>query len=200
MPSALSYVSFAVIAYTIGLIVFSSALTIKKYSTKPIPPMKLTKYGLIFFSHAHHKIKVGEVKLLQVDNVIYLKSKRKTVVLKNVNDVFLKRGYLYFTAQGVVKIIFNAKSYYKYFNIDIKSSLFDLSTIKNNALNEMLDNLFNLSACGELKRYLKIVIDILNIKITNDKVIVKRNKFNLTFQLIYKLNNVVKKVNIGETL
>ena len=109
------------------------------------------------------------------------------------------RNYLYFTALGDVKIIFNTKSFYKYFNIEIKSPIFDLEELKQNAIDEMLNNLFNLNKCNKLKEYLKVVIKILNIHITNDKILVKKNNFNLTFTLIYKLNNTIKIINIGES-
>lgn len=164
-----------------------------------IPKLCMTKYGLIFHSNKRHRIRVGEVKLLILNNTVYLKRNNRTVVIKSIDRVFLKSGYLYFRALGEVKIIFNCKSFYKYFNILIKSDEFDFNEIKNRALYDMVDYLFSLNECKSLISFLNIVHRILNISINDKNVIVKKNKYNISFSLIYKVNNQLKKININET-
>ncbi len=186
-------------AYIVGLFLLFFTKKLTNFITKPIKNAKVNKYGISFLSKSRHKIKLKEAKILELENAIYLKQNERTIVIKNVTKPLKTKNYLYFTAMGEVKIIFNTKSFYKYFNIEIKSPTFDLTELKNAAINEMLNNLFNLNNCNELKHYLKIVIEILNIRITDNKVTVKKNDFNLTFTLIYKLNNTIKKINIGES-
>ena len=187
------------IAYIFGLMMFFFAKKLKNFITKPIKNAKVNKYGISFLSTSRHKLRLKDAKILALNNTIYLKSNNKTIVIKNATNPIKTKNFLFFTALGEVKIIFNTKSFYKYFNIEIKSPTFDLTQLKNKAINEMVNNLFNLNNCHELKHYLKIVIDILNIRITDNKITVKKNDFNLTFQLIYKLNNTIKKININET-
>ena len=185
-------------AYVLGIILLIILLNLKNCLVKPINNAKINKYGIIFYSFARHKIKVGAVKIMEMDKSVYLKRDGKTIILKNVFEPTLRGEYLYFKANGNVKIIFNAKNFYKYFNIEIKSSAFDLTELKQKAIMDILNNLFNLNNCVELKHYLKIITNILNVHITDNKITVKKNKFNLTFQLIYKLNNTIKKININE--
>ena len=188
------------ISYIFGFFLQFFARKMKNFITKPIKNVEVNKNGISFLSTSRHKLKVGDAKLLELKNAIYLKQNAKTIVIKNANMAIKTKNYLYFTALGDVKIIFNTKGFYKYFNIKIKSSSFDLEELKQNAIDEMLNNLFNLNNCSKLKEYLKIVVKILNIHITNDKIFVKRNDFNLTFTLIYKLNNTIKIINIGESI
>lgn len=187
---------YAIVFYVLTTIIVMLTLNLKKYATKPLPKLKLGKYGIVFYSLSRHKIWVGEVKILQIENNIYLKCNKKVVVVKNVKDVFLRRGYFYFTALGRVKIVFNAKSFYRYFNIEILSNQFDLTAAKAAALNQLANNLFCLQQCQKLKEYLHVVIKILAVRITEKGVYVYRNKFNLNFKLIYKINNTTKIVNI----
>ena len=183
-------------SYIFGFFLLFFAKKMKNFSTKPIKNAKLNKDGISFFSTARYKLRMGEVKILELENAIYLKQNAKTIIIKNANKAIKTKNYLYFSALGDVKIIFNTKSFYKYFNIEIKSPTFDLEELKQNAIEEMLNNLFNLNNCNKLKEYLKVVVKILNIHITNDKILVKKNNFNLTFTLIYKLNNTIKIINI----
>ncbi len=186
-------------AYILGLFFLFFAMKLKNFITKPIKNAKVNKYGISFSSTSRHKLKLYDAKILELGNSIYLKQNDKTIVIKNATKSIKTKKYLYFSSLGETKIIFNTKSFYKYFNIEIKSQTFDLTELKHKSINEMLNNLFDLNNCYELKRYLKIIIDILNIRITDNKISVKKNDFNLTFQLIYKLNNQIKKINIGES-
>lgn len=188
---------YAIICYILTIIAIIVAKKIKFNATKPFFNLKITKSGVSFCSTNRHKIKTGQVKILMVENVAYLKQNNKTIVINNVANVSLKKDYLFFNALGNVKINFNAP-FYRYFNIKIEAENFNLENLKREALNEILNNLFNLKNCTKLKEYLKIVTQILNIKITDKKVLVERNKYNLEFKIIYKLNNITRVINVGK--
>lgn len=190
---------YAIICYILTIIAIIVVKKIKFNATKPFFNLKLTKCGVSFCSTNRHKIKTGEVKILIVENVAYLKQNNKTIILKNVENVELKKDYVYFTALGNCKIIFSAP-FYRYFNIKIEAENFNLEKLKREALNEILNNLFNLKNCAKLKEYLKIVTQILNIKITNNKILVEKNKYNLNFKIIYKLNNITRTINVEKTI
>lgn len=190
---------YAIICYAITIIIIIVAKKIKFNATKPFFNLKIGRTGVSFCSTNRHKIKTGPVKILLVENVAYLKQNNKTIILKNVENVVLKNNYVHFSALGKSKIIFNAP-FYRYFNIKIEAISFDLENLKREALNDILNNLFDLKKCEKLKEYLKIVTQILNIKITNDKILVERNKYNLEFKITYKLNNITRVVNVGKTI
>ena len=190
---------YAIICYILTIISIIVAKKLKFNATKPFFNLKLTKSGVSFCSTNRHKIKTGTVKILMIENVAYLKQNNKTIILKNVQDVELKKNYVFFTALGNCKIIFSAP-FYRYFNIKIEAENFDLENLKREALNEMINNLFNLKNCIKLKEYLKIVTQILNIKITNSKIFVERNKYNLEFKITYKLNNITRTINVEKTI
>ena len=190
---------YIVIIYFLILTIVFILLYKVKFIIKPIPRLSMTRYGLVFHSKKRHRIKVGEAKLLILKNTIYLKRNKRTVVIKNTDRVFQRGEYLYFRALGEVKIIFNCKSFYKYFNILIKSTEFDFNEIKNRAMHDMLNNLFCLNECKSLISFLNIVHRILNISINDKNVIVRKNKYNISFILIYRINNHIKKINVNET-
>lgn len=190
---------FIVLTYFLILTIVFFLLYKRKFVYKPISRLNMTKYGITFHSNKKHRIRVGNVKFLMLKNTVYLKRNKKTVVIKNIDRVFLKSGFLYFRALGDVKIVFNCKSFYKYFNILIKSNEFDFYQLKNKALLDMIDNLFTLNECKSLVSFLNILHRILNISISDKNVIVKKNKYNISFSLIYKVNNQLKKININET-
>ena len=188
---------YAIIFYCLTTIIVIIAKNCKNYATKPIHAIKICKFGISFFSNSRHKIKVGQVKMLILNNNVFLKHNNKTIEIRNVKNVFIRNDFIYFSALGDVKILFNAEPIFRYFNIKILSNDFNLEELKLKALFDVLNNLFDLKNCLALKEYLNVVVKILNIKITDEKVIVGQNKFNLSFKLIYNLNNVQKIVNVG---
>ncbi len=190
---------YAIICYCLTTILFIIAKNCKNYATKLIPEMKICKHGITFFSYCRHKIRVEQTKILILNNNVFLKQNNNTIEIKNVKNVILKKNYIYFSALGNVEVLFNAEPIYRYFNIKILSNDFSLEELKQQALLDIINNLFNLDNCSKLRQYLKIVIKILNISITNNRITVKKNNFNLKFTLIYKINNTIKKINIGES-
>jgi len=184
-------------AYSVSTFSVFLFLYLKAFHTLPLPHLCLTKGGLSFYSTKRHKLKVGDIKIMQLDNVCYLKSANKTVILKNVTKTQLKKGYVYFTSLGEVKVLFNCKLFYKYFNVDICSPKFDLTPLRLEALNEIANNLFSLNNCKKTKRYIFIISKILNIKLEENKIKIKQNKYFLPFKLTYKAKNIVKEVKIN---
>ncbi len=187
---------YFIISYILTSIAMIFVCRYKNTLTKPITNMRLNKYGLTFVSHARHKIKVGDAKIMQVDSTIYIK-REKTIVLKNVDRVVLTGDWLYFTGLGEVKIIFNCKKFYRYFNVKITSSKFDLEPIKQQAMQQILDNLFNLNACDKVKRYIFILTEVLKITLSATRVEVKQNDFYIPFTLTYKANHKLKHLQVN---
>ena len=190
---------YAIISYILTIITIIVAKKAKGNATKPFFNLKICRNGVSFVSKNRHRIRTGTVKILVVENLAYLKRDNKTIILKNVENVIQKKDYVYFTALGNCQIIFNAP-FYRYFNIKIVAENFDLENLKSQALNDILNNLFDLKNSQKLKEYLKIVTQILNINISNNKLSVRKNKYNLNFKIIYKLNNVQRIVNVEKTI
>ncbi len=191
---------FIVSTYFIALVLIFLVIYKLKNKTHPLPNLVLTKCGLIFNSYKRHKIFVGDVKLMQIENCVYLKKGVNTIAIKNVNSICLNNGYLYFNALGKVKILFNCKSYYRLFNINIKSAQFDLYSLKQQALIQLVNNLFDVNNCTLVKRYINAVKSILNISADSNKLEVKQNKYLLPFTITYKIKNTLKVVNINQKL
>ncbi len=168
-----------------------------KFITKALPNLKMTKSGITFYSTNRHKIFVGEVKILEIGGIVYLKNNKKMVVFINICDYFIKEDYFYFKSLGEVKIIFKCKSIFSFFNIKITSNQFDFKALKQQALNQVVNNLFNLENCNLVKRYISAIKNILNIDITEKSITVKPNKYLLKFSLTYRVKNVIKTVNFN---
>ena len=186
----------AFIFYCLTIFLFIIAKQIKNKIIKPILNCRVLKNGVCFFSNKRHKLKVENAKLLMVKDVAFLKNEHKTIAIKNVKDVCLKNDYIYFTGLGNVKIIFNCEKFYRYFNIKIISADFDLKKNKDEAVLDILNHIFCLKNAKKLQKYLKILIFVLKISINEKKVLVRKNKYNLSFKLIYRLNNVLKVISI----
>ena len=162
---------------------------------KPLPNLKVAINGIIFLSNNRHKIFVGNCRVMQINYMVYIKHDKKVIVLNNVDRVIYKKGYIFFRALGRVKIIFNTRAFYKYFNIKVTSEMFDLTEIKNDALMSIMENIFNPNS-KELRRYLNLLINILKIKITDKSISVKKNNYNLKFELKYIVRDKLKTINV----
>jgi len=193
-------VILAIFSYILTIFLVFFLIKKNKFKTKPFPKLKINKNGIIFYSNLKHKIKVENVKLLILENTAYLKKGKEIVIIHNIENVFIKSDYLYFKANGNVKILFNAQGFYRYFNIIIESKKFSLNRLKYLALVDVLNNIFNIKNSKILKKYLNIVKNILKIDINNKKIKINPNNFNLPFTLIYKTNHQITKVNVEETL
>ncbi len=162
----------------------------------PFPTLVLDRYGISFSSHLKHRIKIGDAKVMQLDNDVYVKCGTKRMILKNVDRVYVINDYLYFNALGQCRIIFNTRRIYKYFNIQILSSRFNIESIKQEAIKDILEHMFNIKNSKKLRRFLYICQNILMINLKDNRIVVGRNKFNLKFTLAYKLRDKVKRVNV----
>lgn len=176
---------------TIVLCIFSN----KKDHYKSLPKISVKKTGLIFYSFSRHRIKIDDAKVSQLGDTTYLKKERKIVIIKNIDRITTKSGYLYFQAMGNVTIFCDIGDKYKYFNIRIMSNSFNYEALKQKALVEIIDNLFQQNNAKENDRLVKF-IGLLNIKIENDKISIGKNPLRLSYQLVYRLNNKIKKINV----
>jgi len=131
---------------------------------------------------------------------VYLRQNKKMITLLNVDKVKVDEGYIYFKALGRVKILFSCKSIYRYFNLDIESDKIDIRDKRQQALQDMIDHLFDVNQSMILKRYIRFVREVMNIDFKNGKLTIKQNKFMIPYTLKYKLNNVIKQVKVNQTL
>ena len=136
---------------------------------------------------------------MQLNKVLYLSFNGSLVIITNVDDVKVFEDYLYFTGLGRVEILVDLKDVYKYLAIKIKSKQFSLGELKQAAIIDFMNNNFDINFSKKLNKYIRIIEKVLNICIFQEKIIVKPNKFKLSFELIYKLNNQIKHVIVGET-
>ena len=120
------------------------------------------------------------------------------MIISNVKDVKIYKHYLYFTAMGEVEICFDFKDIYRNFAIIIKSKQFSIDELKQQAILDIVNNNFDLNSSKIFKKYIKIIEKVLNISIFNEKLTIKPNKFKLSFELAYKLNNKIKRINISQ--
>ena len=183
-------------AYFLTFFAFLIVLKFKNIRYKTIENAVVNKYGVVFSSNKRHRIKIFGAKILVIDKNVYLKKDKKTVIIKNVDNLFIRRDYLYFNALGEVKIIMNCKKFYKYFCVRISSKNFDLSNLKQTAIQDLLNNIFNFTNCTKLKRYLKIMRNILKIDLDNNHVKLTKNNYNLSYTLTYILNGQKKVIHV----
>lgn len=185
-----------IFGYILGVVIIITFNYVSKLKFKDIEGVKVVKDGLVFFSKSQHRLRVDNAKYLIVDNDIFIKYKKKSVILNNVRFLTLKKGYLHFKALGNVKISMNCIKFYKYFNIVVKSEKFNLDCMKTLALKGLINNIFNPYKSKEFKHYLRVLIYILNIHIDYEKITVGKNKYKLNYDIEYKLNGKKKVVKI----
>ena len=114
--------------------------------------MKLKKDGIMFTSFAQHRLKAENCKIIQIGKSVYCKMLNKLIVIKNIDNVFRNENFLYFTALGKVQVVFDCKTIYRYFNIDIKSKKFTLEDQKQLAIQDLINNNFEINFCKILKK------------------------------------------------
>ena len=199
----LNEICSTLICLLLYVITFCLVATLKKsFKLKyyEFPNLKLKKEGITFFSLTTHRIKIKNAKMMLIKDNLYMRTNERLIIITNITDVKVYENFLYFTAMGMVKIIFDCKDIYRFFAIKIESNSFDLSILKQNAILNLINNSFELNFSKITKKYINIIENVLNIKIFKEKIIVKPNKFKLSFKLSYKLNNQIKQVFINETL
>ena len=172
----------------------------KHLEYEEFPAMQIKKNCIVFQSFSQHRIMLNGFKYLQNENKIYLKKGKIFYIILNVDKVFKYEDFLYFTALGKVKICYDFKEIYKYFNIEIKSNKFSLESLKQKAIMDILSNGFQLEICEDLKRYMSVLKNIFNVKIEDNRIVIGQNKLKLSFEVKYKLNHKIKKVIVNETL
>ncbi|MBE5741055.1 MAG: hypothetical protein E7351_00775 [Clostridiales bacterium] len=191
---------YVIFAYFMTVFVVIFALNVRKTRYQPYPSLKLRRDGISFYSKSTHRIKAENTKVMQVENRVYLRQNKKMITLLNVDKVKVDEGYIYFKALGRVKILFSCKSIYRYFNLDIESDKIDIRDKRQQALQDMIDHLFDVNQSMILKRYIRFVREVMNIDFKNGKLTIKQNKFMIPYTLKYKLNNVIKQVKVNQTL
>jgi len=154
---------------------------------------------LSFYSISRHRLKIDDASMITLNKAIYLKKDNQLVTIKNVDKSIRENGYLYFSGLGEVMIYMDMKNIYKYFNINVSTPKLDFVALKNKASQDILTNVFDMSKCRYVNSYMKL-IKMLNITFLEDKLIIKPNKFHLSYTLTYKLNNKIKKVHIEDTI
>lgn len=187
---------YVIFAYFFTSLIVLLVIQIKNRKFEPIKNVKLKKYGLVFLSKNRHRIKIDDAKVLKIENNVYLKKNNRTVVIKNIERVVENKNYLYFTGLGQVKIVINCKKFYKYFCVDVTSEDFDINELKQRAIDDIIQHIFDLNECVELIRFLKIMRDVLKINLENNCVKVEKNKYNFSYILTYIVNGKKKFVRV----
>lgn len=177
----LLYIFVYLVSVTITLIL----LSVKQNKIFPLPVIEFKDKKICFVSHLRHKIFVGECKVLELNNKVFLKQNTKLIEIVNVAKIKQKNGWLYFNAKGNVQIDIGNKKWLRYAEMHISSNQFDLADLKQNAAKELMNNLFNIPACESLIRYLKFIKDVLKIELTDKGIKVKNNLYGLAFCLDY---------------
>ena len=174
-----------VLFYLMALTLLFIMLNKKNNKIYPLPSVKFKNKKICFGSNKRHKIFVGMCKVLEINNNVFLKQNDKLVKIENVKNAKQKNGWLYFNAVGEVKIFIGNKKWLRYAEMDICSSQFDLTKLKQAAGYELVNNLFDIHACTSLIRYLKFVKQVLKIELTTNGIKVKQNIYGLKFCLDY---------------
>lgn len=185
------------VVYMCSIFLIFLIIAMYKVKVKPFPQLHLLKDGIYFNSTFQHKLKIDDASVMQIDNEIFLSKSGRRIVIKNATLCFIKNGYMFFKPLGNCCIGINTSRFYKYFEIIIKSKQFNLETMKQQALQDVLFNIFNINKCIKLKRFLHIVTNILKIKIINNKLNISQNKYGIPFSVEYVKNGKKKRVNIN---
>lgn len=165
-----------------------------KYSN--FPKLKLNKHGIFFNSNLTHRIKIDIEKICLIGNNLYIKCKNNIILIKNVKDVKIFEGFLYFLCLGEVEILFDFSCVFRYFGIDIKTKKFDFKKMKQMAICDLINNNFDIDFSKIAKNYIKIIKNVLKINIFDNKISIMKNNLNIDFMLTYKLNGKIKRVYI----
>ncbi len=186
--------------YFVTITITLIALNIKQNKTYPLPEVEFKDKKICFVSHFRHKIFVGDCKVLEMDNKVFLKQNNKLIEVKNIVNIKQKNGWLFFDAKGNVQINVGNKKWLRYVELNIYSHQFDLQTLKQNAGQELVNNLFKISDCESLIRYLKFVKYVLKIELTDKGIKVKNNLYGLTFCLDYNFYGKQKHIIFNQSV
>ena len=188
------------LSYIVTLFVTTYIVQKLKYKTKPIPKLKVSKFGIEFFSNQKHKIRVVNAKIITTNESVFIKTNNSIIVIKNIKSVLIRNEHIYFCAGGVVEMLFDCSTFYKYFNICIKSNDVNFEELKQTALLDFVNNNFDVSSAKKFNKFLNFIKNTLKIEINKEKIKVFANNLNLSYLLVYKINNRIKQINIVNSI
>lgn len=183
----------------IYLLVMTMVLILRgngKTKFSPYPKLKIKDDGISFYSTKRHRLRIGRANVMQVGSTIHLQQDKIYITLVNVDRVYTHDGYMYFNGLGDVRVVCNMRRVKRYFALRIDSDMLEVSAMQERAKVAMINHLFNMNECKELKEYISLISRVLNIRFAEDKIIVSKNKYNIPYTLYYKVHNVIKKVNV----
>lgn len=189
-----------IIAFIISNVITLILLEKFKYKIFEFPKLKTNKNGIQFFSFKKHRLYVERVKIFKIADNYYLKTDKAIIIFKNIKNVVLKNGYMYFKALGEVEINFNFENLYRYFNFNINLKNVDFNNLKQIAILDLMNNGFEVEKSENFKKFLKFIKNILKIEINDKKLTIFSNNLNISYQIVYKCNNKIKKINIQNTI
>ncbi len=187
-------------AYIMSVIIVCVMMEKLKYRYKPFPKLKLTKFGIEFFSYNKHRINIAHTKVMFVGENIYLKTPTQLIVCRNIKNVICKNDHMFFQAYGKVEMCFNCEEFYKYFNLFVTSKGLDFQNLKQDAILDFINNEFNFQHAKKFNNFIKFIKNTLKININNNKITIFSNKLQFSYQLMYKINNKIKKINVKNTI
>ena len=184
------------VSYLLSAIITVYVLQKFKYRTYPLTKLRLTKSGIGFYSTKRHKIKIYNFKIITIKDGVCIKTEHELIALKNIKNVLLRKEYLYFCGCGKVEFVFNCVNFYRYFNIRISSNDFDFEELKECAMIDLINNCFDVNKADNFKKFINFIKNTLKINLNNESVSVSANKTPFSYQITYKLNNKIKKINV----
>lgn len=187
----------ALISYFVTLFFVVRIMENKHTKHKELPTLQMMKNGVFFHSKQRHRIQIENCKYEQVGNCVYVTKNGEIIQIKNVDNVIKKDEYLYFKALGNVEILCQNFNGIEYFYLHIMSAKFNINTLKQEALTELINNNFEINFCKNAKKYLIIVKNVLKITIFEKKLTIKQNKFKFPFQIQYSINGKNKIINLN---
>jgi len=160
----------------------------------------MSSSGISFFSTQKHKLKIGNLHLILMGNNVLLKTDRQLIVLKNVKDIILRNEHMYFCACGNVEISCDCSAIFKYFNLHIKLENINFEEFKQTALLDFVNNNFDVNKSKKVKKFINFVKNTLKININDKKIKILANNLHFSYQLVYRLNNKIKKINVSNSI
>lgn len=191
---------YFLLAFVLTEIFVAISIEIIKYKSYEFPTFKITKNGIKFFSLKQHKINISNLKVFNFGENFYLRTNSQIIIFSNVKNVKVKNKNMYFVCCGNVNIEFNFTMFYKYFNIKVNIEDFNFNLLKQNAILDFLNNQFDVEKSKKFQAFLKFIKNTLKIHINKKNLSIFSNNLKISYQLIYKLNNKIKKINVQNTI
>ncbi|MCQ2564833.1 MAG: hypothetical protein MJ152_03150 [Clostridia bacterium] len=164
---------------------------------KPLPKLKLKKFGLEFCSHFKHKIKIDDASVMFIGHAVHCKKGGSLITIKNVKNAFVWGKFLYFESLGTTQIFCDVKSFFNYMQLKIEMENFDVQKFYEEAVADLINHLFCFENSEKLKKYLTFVKKVLKISVNNTKLTIKQNKLKLAFCLTYVIGGRKKRIMVN---